>query len=478
MLFSVPTISSAARLAAVLEVGLCAPGSGETVARMEAPDRYPADEVRAALALSVAGSQKALDLAWAVCRRLPELHAAMAAGELDEQRAAAIVQLTEQLSDEHAHLICDEVLAHCLLSAAEPWVTGKVIAEVKKLAIALDPDWAERMYADAIRHRRVVGWRNSDGSADLAGQQLEADRVAATCGRLKELARKAKKDGDPRPIDQLRADLFTGMLDGTFEGLSAEQILEELAKTRPNRARGGTRRRRRCRPADSEPAPPGSAAAAAHRAAVPAIGVQLRCRLSTLLGRDQYPADLAGWGPMDAVHARALAQQLSHGTWRFALLDEQGRLALTGLCTARPEGWRPRKAWAKRRPGPGASPRTNSPRRWRTRTPRPSGGRCWCTCSIPAPRSPTSPSTAASAWTHDPDLRRGRGRPADAARGPAPAAGDEVRSPASACGAPAPATTRRSTTPSTTPRAAPPSRRTSLRVRARPRPQNQGRLAP
>jgi hypothetical protein len=323
---------------------------------MDAPDRYSADENRVALGLSVAGAQKALDLAWVVCRRLPELYAAMASGELDEQRAWAIAHWTAQLSDEHAHLICAEVLAHCLLSAAEPWVTGKVIAEVKKLAIALDPDWAERMYADAIRRRRVVGWRNEDGSADLAGQQLEADRVAAACGRLKELARKAKQDGDPRPIDQLRADLFTGMLDGTFEGLSAEQILDELAKTRPEPepepvpadacADSTTPEAAGDPAADAEDAAAREAARASARQS-PRIGVQLRMKLSTLLGRDQHPADLAGWGPMDAAHARALAKQLSHGTWRFALLDEQGHLALTGLCSVRPEGWRPRKAWAK-----------------------------------------------------------------------------------------------------------------------------------
>ncbi|MBA3742707.1 HNH endonuclease signature motif containing protein [Sporichthya sp.] len=355
-------MSSAARLVAVLEVGLCAPDSGDTVTRMDAPDRWSADEVRAALAMSVAGAQKTLDLGWAVCRRLPELYQAMAFGELDEQRAWAIAHWTAELSDEHAHLICDEVLPHCLLSAAEPWVTGKVIAEIKKLAIALDPDWAERTYAEAIRRRRVVGWRNPDGSADLAGQQLEADRVAAACGRLKDLARKAKNGGDPRPIDQLRADLFTGMLDGTFEGLTAEQILEELAKTRPEPE--PVVDDDAAEPLASDPAPDPAAEAAkeaakeaadaavreAARASArqsPRMGVQLRMKLSTLLGRDQHPADLAGWGPMDPVHARALAKQLSHGTWRFALADERGHLTLTGLCSVRPEGWRPRKAWAK-----------------------------------------------------------------------------------------------------------------------------------
>jgi len=117
-------VACAARLAAVVEVGLCAPGSWETVARMEAPDRYSRDELRPALGISAPSAAKVMDLAWVVCRRLPELHAAMAAGELDEARAWAIAHWTEQLADAHAHLICGDVLPHCLLSAEDPWPTG------------------------------------------------------------------------------------------------------------------------------------------------------------------------------------------------------------------------------------------------------------------------------------------------------------------------------------------------------------------
>ncbi len=318
--------SGAARLAAVLEVGLCAPDSGERVERMAAPDRYSVDEIRAMYALSIAAAHKVLDLAWAVCRRLPALYEAMAAGELDETRAWAIAHWTEQLSDEHARLVCAQVLPHCLLSAEEPWVTGKLIAEIKKLAIALDPEWAERMYADAVRRRRVAGWRNPDGSADLAGQQLEVDRVAAACGRLRELGKRAKRDGDPRPIDAIRADLFLGMLDGTYEGLSAEQILDDYAKTRPEpepaQADPGA-----SQPAASPTDGPGPSASdelmdvlsesmreSARQS--PRIGVQLRVKLSTLLRWDDHPGELAGWGPArprahPAAGADALARDLA-----------------------------------------------------------------------------------------------------------------------------------------------------------------------
>ena len=348
-------ISSAARLAAVLEVGLCASESWDTVARMPAPDKYSRDELRPALGISSASAGQVMDLAWVVCRRLPELHAAMACGELDEARASAIAHWTDQFSDEHAHLICADVLAHCFLSADKQWTTGKLVAAIKKLGIALDPDWAERLYADAVRNRRVLAWRNADGSADLAGQQLEADRVAAAVGRIKAIAARIKACGDPRRIDAIRSDLFLGMLDGTYENLNAEEIVEDYAKTRPapEPAPDAT-------PDETpDPAPDGTAtaldpewaavaeAAAASAKESPRIGVQLTIRLTTLLGLDRLPAELVGWGPFDAHHARALAKGLSHGQWRWACADDQGRVDLTGLCLVRPDEWRPRKAWSK-----------------------------------------------------------------------------------------------------------------------------------
>jgi hypothetical protein len=353
--------AGAARLAAVLEVGLCGPNSCDTVARMPAPDKYSRDELRPALGLSTAAAGQVMDLAWVVCRRLPELHAAMAAGELDETRAWAIGHWTEQLSDEHAHLICADVLPHCFLSAENQWTAGKLIAAVKKLAIALDPDWAERTYAEAVRKRRVVAWRNPDGSADLAGQQLGVDEVAAAVGRVKGLAARIKAAGDPRPIDTVRADLFLGLLDGRWETLTADQIVADYVSTLPV-----------VKPTAPEPGPepaPGTgpekrpetersplagdpewaiqAAAAASARQSPRIGVQLSIRLSTLLGRDRLPAELAGWGPFDATHARRLAQGLSHGQWRWACTDDQGRVEHSGLCYRRPDQWRPRKGWSK-----------------------------------------------------------------------------------------------------------------------------------
>ncbi|MBV8993651.1 MAG: HNH endonuclease [Pseudonocardiales bacterium] len=64
--------------------------------------------------------------------------------------------------------------------------------------------------------------------------------------------------------------------------------------------------------------------------------MELRVRLTTLLGRDQYPAELAGWGPLHAELARDLATTLGGAQWRFAITDDDGHLISWGITRARP----------------------------------------------------------------------------------------------------------------------------------------------
>lgn len=58
--------------------------------------------------------------------------------------------------------------------------------------------------------RKVVGYRNPDGSANLSGCNLPVHRVAAASGHIDVLAKAAKRAGNGRPIDHIRADLFLG----------------------------------------------------------------------------------------------------------------------------------------------------------------------------------------------------------------------------------------------------------------------------
>ena len=384
-------------MAAMVEVGLCGVGpADDPVRRMAVPDEFSADEVRAALVLTRRAAEAQFWLAYDLLTRLPAVHAAMDAGVLDEPRARVLSEWTMELRPEVARALCAE-----LLPRAPELTTGQLIERIKKLAIALDPEWARRRYEQALADRKVLSHRNPDGSANLSGLNLPLDRVAAASGHIDALAKAAKHTGDPRPIDHIRADLFLGMTDGTYTGLDDTAILEHLRTTHtnddatdnnstddapnddstddegPDDGRpddgpdddGGPNNGGGLnddgglndggsddggRPDDDGGPDDGGGAAGecslvdelAQRGLVGA-GMELRARLSTLLGHDQYPGELAGWGPLHAELTRDLATTLARGQWRFAITDAQGQLLHCGITRARPTGSPTRSACSR-----------------------------------------------------------------------------------------------------------------------------------
>ncbi len=197
-------------------------------AEWEVPgDRWPgelgADEVRAALVFSRSAAEKLCMFAEDVVRRLPEVQQAFVTGVLDQARVWVFSSWTRCLSDEHTRAI-----VAALLPKAPQLTTAQLIHEMQRHAIALDPNWARKRYEQALKGRRVVGSRNSDGTANLAGYDLPMDQVAAAAARLDRLAKAAKQAGHPDPIDHVRSYLFLGMTDGSYEGLTDPQILARL----------------------------------------------------------------------------------------------------------------------------------------------------------------------------------------------------------------------------------------------------------
>ncbi|TQS03500.1 DUF222 domain-containing protein, partial [Microbispora hainanensis] len=214
-------------LQVLLEVGLREPWSGDSVVRLQAPDEFAPDEARAALVWSRRRADSAFELAWNLHRRLPVLGQAMLDGVLDEPRAVAFIRWTTGLSDAQAGWVCER-----LVHRAAAWTVGELIEHIQRLVLAIDPGWAEKRYTEAVRRRRVTGTRNDDGTATVSGLDLPLERAVAGCERIDELARACKRAGDRRPIDHIRADLFLGSLDGTFEGLSDDQIITHV-RTHP-----------------------------------------------------------------------------------------------------------------------------------------------------------------------------------------------------------------------------------------------------
>ncbi len=352
----------ASLLAVVWETVLC--DAADSTHRLTEPDQWSADEVRVALGLTRKAADLLVGEAHSVVHRLPELHAAMAAGELDQARARVLADWTTELSESHAVSVVATLLPRCRLSGQTRLTTGQLVDAIKTMAITLDPEWARRRYEAKLETRRVIASRDPEGTASLSGVHLPVERVAASAQRLERFARAARRAGDTRPIDHIRVDLYLGTNDGTYEGLDADQILAALLAAdgadSADGAEGAEGAERADGPDGADGAEPGTGAADPECASPPPVpaaapepatepapswaGVHLKMRLSTLLGLDRYPAELAGWGTCHAELAHQMVRELGAAQWRYTFTCPDGYLVRTGLFTARPAGSKRRQA--------------------------------------------------------------------------------------------------------------------------------------
>jgi hypothetical protein len=307
------------------------------------------DEIRAELVLTRRSAETELANACSVAAT-PRVLQALSDGSIDRARAIKFAEGCADLTAEQTEVLLDEVLPE----AAEVTATG-LDDRIARVAMALDPGWAKRRYRQAVRERRVIGYLNKDGSAVVTGQNLPADDAAAACARVDALADAAKLAGAATKIDYLRAELFLGLLDGRFHGMTESAIIAELVRLFPKARRdAGGQPNEPAGAFAAATAPSATDAAATDTAATDtaatdtgatdaavagaAAGVHLRIGLGTLLGIDEQPGEIAGWGPVPAPVARRVAARQRRGEWRYAVVDTEGRLLFDGLTRRRPRG--------------------------------------------------------------------------------------------------------------------------------------------
>ena len=240
-----------------------------------------ATEIRAALRLTRRAAEAELDLAIAVRCRLPRLWEALSGGSIDVRRAGVMVNGTSHLDEPTARLVVDSVIGD-----APRLTTGELGARVRRLCVEVEPDTARERYQEAVEGRRVVTEATPEGTAHLLGLDLPPDRVAAIARRIDQIAKSLRRAGDPRSIDQIRADVYLDLLAG-----------------RHTDARGGT--------------------------------VDLRVDLDTLAGLTEAPGDLAGFGPVIADIARQITEAQNNGEWRYTVVDPTTGLPLHDGTTRR-----------------------------------------------------------------------------------------------------------------------------------------------
>jgi hypothetical protein len=362
-------------LAVMVEIGLGDPAAGDDeVARLAHAPEYAADEIRAALAWTRNAAYREFHFAQSLLGRLPAVFTALDTGVICRSKAWLFSELCADLTDEQAQVVCDR-----LLPRAGELTTGELAVRIKKTASALDPEWAARRYARAVRDRDVIGYLDEDGTATVTGRKLPADQAAAACARIEDLAKAAKRAGYRGRIGPLRADIYLGLLDGRWAQRTREEIIADLLaptsahKTpqdptpdadtplddaplddSPGPDTPGTDARETAAPESDTPesdAPESDAPESDGRGAGvdpvagggaktstvgQRVGVELRVGLSTLLGLDRHPGEIPGWGSVTAETACNLAGLQRTGQWRFAVTDPEGHLILAGITGRRP----------------------------------------------------------------------------------------------------------------------------------------------
>ncbi|WP_329238819.1 HNH endonuclease [Actinoallomurus sp. NBC_01490] len=183
----------------------------DPVVEVLSPAEYVFDEVAEALTLTSTAAGGLIRFATELTGQLPATFAALAAGQIDYLKARTIWHTIDQVDEESARIIEAKVLAK-----APEQTTGQIRAKIRRLIKQLDPEAADRRRQEAEKHRGVELIETQDGTVQLSGVDLPSDAASAAYGRISAIATGLKRDGDDRKIDQLRADVFLGLLRGTF----------------------------------------------------------------------------------------------------------------------------------------------------------------------------------------------------------------------------------------------------------------------
>jgi hypothetical protein len=134
----------------------------------------------------------------------------LASGAIDVRRARTIEHATSHLTIATARGVVERVQ-----EAAPELTTGQLQARIKKLCIQADVEEARKRYEQAVERRRVIPEPTLDGTASLIALDLPPHRVAAITRRINGIARSLRIDGETRTMDQLRADVYLDLLQGT-----------------------------------------------------------------------------------------------------------------------------------------------------------------------------------------------------------------------------------------------------------------------
>ncbi|SHH53578.1 HNH endonuclease [Jatrophihabitans endophyticus] len=237
---------------------------------------FALDEIGCALRLSAGVVAERAHVGTELVDRLPATLAMLESGAITGRHAQALVDAVSLLDAGIATRVEQRVL-----SGAAEQTPAAFRRSVRRAVASCDAAGVEERHERAMIDRRVCVTPTNDGMAELWAL-LPADGAASLLAALNGVAGR-RVAGDERTAGQRRADALVG--------LAAQQLTDPSLPAWQGR-----------RPA-----------------------VQVTVAATTLLGMDDEPAELDGFGPLPASIARAIAADPS-GTWQRLLTDPVGQL--------------------------------------------------------------------------------------------------------------------------------------------------------
>jgi hypothetical protein len=229
-----------------------------------------ASEIQTTLTLTRRASEVQTGLAETLCVRLPQVWKALSEGVIDLPRARVLSDQTVHLPEDLARQVCDTALER-----ASTQTTGQLRARIQRLIISIDPAAAQDRYEKRLTERMIVCEMTDAGTASIHATDLPADKANQAMCRINRLARTAKRHGDRRGIDQIRADIFLDLLNGNQVGDGNDHGV-----------------------------------------------VDIRVDLTTLLQLDDQPGEIPGWGPVIADITRQLVSGTDKAEYRYGIIHE------------------------------------------------------------------------------------------------------------------------------------------------------------
>ncbi|UNX55708.1 13E12 repeat family protein [Georgenia sp. TF02-10] len=221
----------------------------------------------------------------------PVVADALQTGAVDPKKADVLLFAEPCLPDDDRRRLLPG-----LIEQAKDLSASQLRQQVRQAALGTDPDIGAKRRKRAYADRRVEVTPADDQMAWVSAY-LRADAAEATRVAVDALAAAARTPGDPRTLDQRRADafadVFTTLLDqGTTPG---GLPLPKRGPYHPH--------------------------------------LMVTVAATTLHGLDEAPAHLAGYGPISADLARTIAKD---ATWRAVYTDPGGHVTAVGTRAYKP----------------------------------------------------------------------------------------------------------------------------------------------